>query len=205
MSTEGIETNRQLREARKKVREIRGFYIHLTAYCIVIPILILINVLTVPDFYWFPFSMIGWGCGLLFHGLQVFGYIRPDWEQRKMKQFMGSDYNGAYDTKSSYQSITETAQFARARKRVQALAGFYKHLGIYLIINGFNLASKYFRLDDGEAFFTFGNFSLAFFWGIGLAIHAMNTYGTAVLFGPDWEERKIRKFMNDRDKPETWE
>ncbi|AWH85391.1 histidine kinase [Flavobacterium album] len=79
---------------RKRVKEIRSFYINLSAYCIVMPILIIINVTFTPEFYWFFFSMAGWGIGLLFHAMAAFNFVpflNKDWEERKLQQFMDED------------------------------------------------------------------------------------------------------------------
>lgn len=86
--------NSERERARKRVKEIRSFYINLSLYCIVIPILITVNLVFTPDFYWFFFSMAGWGVGLLFHAMAAFNYIpflSKDWEERKLKQFMEED------------------------------------------------------------------------------------------------------------------
>lgn len=93
----------------------------------------------------------------------------------------------------------------RARKRVKSIAGFYKHLSVYLLINAFLLALKYFRLDPGETFFEFGTFSTAFFWGIGLGFHALGVFGTNAFFGSDWEERKIKEIMEREKRINKWE
>ena len=80
--------------ARKKAKAIRGFYWNLLCYCIVIPVLIIINLVFTPDFYWFLFSACGWGIGLLFHSMGAFGYfpfLGQDWEERKIKEFMDKD------------------------------------------------------------------------------------------------------------------
>lgn len=102
------------------------------------------------------------------------------------------------------QDNVDYLRYQRATKRVKAISGFYKHLGVYLIVNGFMLAMRYFRLHTGEEFFTFGNFSMAFFWGIGLVFHAFGVFGPAAMFGPDWEERKIREIM-EKEKGKKWE
>jgi len=65
-------------------------------------------------------------------------------------------------------SFEEAQRLERARKKVQSIMGFYKHLAAYVIVNLFLIAMKWFDLDPGEEFFTFGTFSTAFFWGIGL-------------------------------------
>lgn len=94
MVTEKIENTREYRKARRQAREIRGFYIHLMIYCVTIPILIAINLIFVPDFYWFPFSMIGWGMGLFFHWMEIKKYtpfLGKGWEERKIRQFMDEE------------------------------------------------------------------------------------------------------------------
>ena len=81
--------NRYLK-AQKQVNEIKGFYIHLTVYCLIIPCIIFINLKFVPYFHWFWFSAIGWGFGLVMHALQVFGYSK-NWEERKIKEILEKD------------------------------------------------------------------------------------------------------------------
>lgn len=82
------------KQARRRVREIKAFYYHLTCYCTVIPILIIVNLVYTPEYYWFPFSMCGWGLGLFFHSMEAFKYnpfFPKDWEARKMKQFLDEE------------------------------------------------------------------------------------------------------------------
>ena len=100
--------------------------------------------------------------------------------------------------------LNEQIRYERAKKRVRALSGFYKHLTAYVLINAFLLALKYFNLDPGEDFWTFRTFSTAFFWGIGLTFHALGVFNNHVLFGREWEERKIRSLMGNK-RTEKWE
>jgi len=78
-------------KAKKKAKEIRAFYFQLTAFCIVIPVLIYINLTYVPEFHWFWFSIIGWGTGVIMHGMEVFDlnpFLGKNWEERKLQQFI---------------------------------------------------------------------------------------------------------------------
>lgn len=79
-------------KAQKRVKEIKGFYIHLTIYCIVMPVIIFINLKFVPHFHWFWFSLLGWGMGLFFHWLGIFGFnllgFGKKWEEKKIREFM---------------------------------------------------------------------------------------------------------------------
>lgn len=59
-------------QAQKRVKEIRGFYEHLIVFILVTIILIVINLMTSPEYLWFLWCIMGWGVGLVFHGLKVF-------------------------------------------------------------------------------------------------------------------------------------
>lgn len=98
---------------------------------------------------------------------------------------------------------TDELRYERAKKRVQAVSGFYRHLGVYLIVNIVLLAIKYFNMEPGETW-GMGDFSTAFFWGIGLVFHAFGVFWKNVFFGSDWEEKKIRQIM-DKEKSQKWE
>ena len=88
---EDIKDKYAYERAKKRVREIRSFYMNLLCYCIVIRALIIINIIYTPEYYWFPFSMIGWGIGLLLHGMTAFDkipFFNRDWEERKMRELI---------------------------------------------------------------------------------------------------------------------
>jgi hypothetical protein len=53
-----------------------AFYIHLAAYVTVNLLLVLINAMTTPLFWWVQWSLMGWGFGLLIHALVSF--LLPD-------------------------------------------------------------------------------------------------------------------------------
>jgi len=75
--------------AKDKVKKIKEFYSSLISYCIVIPFLAFLNFKT-SDFLWFLFPALGWGMGLVFHGLQAFGFAK-DWEEKKINEIMNKD------------------------------------------------------------------------------------------------------------------
>ena len=79
-------------EAKKRVEEIKGFYFHLIAYILVNSGLVVLNLLTSPEYLWFLWAMLGWGIGLIFHAFSVFsGLWGKAWEERKIKEFMEED------------------------------------------------------------------------------------------------------------------
>jgi hypothetical protein len=82
-------------KAQKRVKAIKGFYTHLTIYCLIIPVIIYVNLTHEPHFHWFWFSTLGWGTGLFFHWLRVFGFnllgFGKDWEEKKIKEYMNEN------------------------------------------------------------------------------------------------------------------
>ena len=79
-------------KAKKKVKDIKGFYIHLVIIFFSLPIIILTNLMFVPGFHYFWFSVFGWGLAIFFHGISVFGLkslgFTKDWEENKIKEIM---------------------------------------------------------------------------------------------------------------------
>jgi hypothetical protein len=48
-----------------------GFFFHVSAYVLVNLILIAVNLIFTPDKLWFYWPLLGWGIGILAHGLAV--------------------------------------------------------------------------------------------------------------------------------------
>lgn len=79
--------NKSYERAHKRVKEIKSFYGNLISYCIIIPFLIILNLITSPDRLWFYWPMLGWGIGLVAHGMSVFA-IGKSWEERKIREIL---------------------------------------------------------------------------------------------------------------------
>jgi hypothetical protein len=93
-------------------------------------------------------------------------------------------------------SYQKEQAYARAKKRVKELKGFYWHAFWYIVVNIFIV---YIIVSNGGEFWHFGTFSTPIFWGIGLGFHALGVFGKYLIFSKSWEERKIREYM-DKDK-----
>ena len=75
------------REARKRVEEKKGFFMHLAVYICVNIFLVIIWAVTGDGFPWFVFPLGGWGIGILFHFLEVFVFTRQtEWEKREIEK-----------------------------------------------------------------------------------------------------------------------
>lgn len=98
----------------------------------------------------------------------------------------------------------EETQYLIAKKRVEELKKFYKHLAVYIIINLFISIIKIKRnMASGEtfeeAFYDFSTFSVWCFWGIAIVIQAFKLFGLDFILGKDWEERQIEKQIRKTD------
>ncbi|CAM1340897.1 2TM domain-containing protein [Tenacibaculum amylolyticum] len=81
-------------KAVERVEKMKEFYQNLVTYIIFIPVFIFINLRFSPQFHWFYFPIIGWGIGVLFHGLDAYNYsifLGKDWEEKKIKELMDKD------------------------------------------------------------------------------------------------------------------
>jgi len=82
-------------------------------------------------------------------------------------------------------------RYERARKRVEALKGFYTHAAVYVLVN---IGLFVINLLAGGSWWFFWPL---IGWGIGLAVHALNVFGSGPRLGRDWEERKTREFVDE--------
>lgn len=77
------------REAVEYVRDIKGFYSHLSIYIVVMIVMIAANFYIGIENPWFIWPAIGWGLGVTSHGLAVFELLSvfgTDWEKRQIKK-----------------------------------------------------------------------------------------------------------------------
>jgi sensor histidine kinase YesM len=85
--------DKRYQKAKERVEAIKGFYGNLIAYCIVIPFLAWLNYRT-TDFPWVIFPALGWGIGVVTHGMEAYGYNPlwgKNWEEKKIREFMEKD------------------------------------------------------------------------------------------------------------------
>ncbi|QNJ98458.1 2TM domain-containing protein [Constantimarinum furrinae] len=93
------EEESKYQRAKKKVKEIKGFYSHLTVYVVINVLLICMHLgvfhkgileLNIPSWSMFTTPFF-WGIGLTAHGLHVFQdrfrFLRQ-WEERKIQQIL---------------------------------------------------------------------------------------------------------------------
>jgi hypothetical protein len=90
------------RNIRRRVHRVAEFYRHVFVYVIVISAIWCINLWSVWSGnvprkwyrYWAIWPTLGWGIGLLSHGLSVlpmWGFFSQDWEDKKVKELLARD------------------------------------------------------------------------------------------------------------------
>ena len=78
--------------ALAKVRKIKGFYIHLIQYVVVIGVLAVINLATHPSKLWFFWPAMGWGIGIVAHAaatFEVIPFFGAEWEKKQIEKQLG--------------------------------------------------------------------------------------------------------------------
>ncbi|THB64910.1 MAG: helix-turn-helix domain-containing protein [Gammaproteobacteria bacterium] len=88
-NTNRISIEKDEAEALRNVRDIKGFYSHLIKYVVVIGILFVIDILTGKGINWFYWPALGWGIGIVFHGLSLFeklSFFGTDWERKQVEK-----------------------------------------------------------------------------------------------------------------------
>ncbi len=76
----------------EQVRAIKDFYTHLTSYVLVITLLFIINFVTGTGYMWAWWPAMGWGIGIISHGLSAFEVLNifgPDWEKKQIEKRLG--------------------------------------------------------------------------------------------------------------------
>lgn len=100
----------------------------------------------------------------------------------------------------------------KAKKRVEEIKGFFRHLKVFIIVNGLLLILQKGWLlpllpnwfPEEAYYFDWVNINIAF-WGVILAAHAMTLYRHKFRFLKNWEERQIKKYMDEENaKPKKF-
>jgi hypothetical protein len=92
--------------AYKRVKRIKGFYVHALVYVLVNAFIIISSydrseLGNEVFFRWETFSTaLFWGIGLVAHGMSVFGrdiFFGHRWEERKIQEFMDKDKSNKWE------------------------------------------------------------------------------------------------------------
>nr|WP_299069280.1 2TM domain-containing protein [uncultured Allomuricauda sp.] len=84
-------------------------------------------------------------------------------------------------------------RYNRAKERVEAIKSFYSNLLTYCIVIPFLAYLNYRTTSFPWVVFP------AIGWGVGLVGHWMTAWGYNPILGKNWEERKIKQYMDSNE------
>ncbi|WP_374361734.1 2TM domain-containing protein [Cloacibacterium sp.] len=97
------ENNIKYLNAKKRVKQVKGFYIHALVFVLVNAFIIMMKVINGQHVAGEPqikisqfLTIIIWGVGLVAHGLSVFlpnFILGKNWEEKKIRELMDKDKN----------------------------------------------------------------------------------------------------------------
>jgi 2TM domain len=94
----------------------------------------------------------------------------------------------------------EEERYYNARKRVEEIKGFYGNLIAYITVN---VGLLVINLVTSPAYLWF--LWPLLWWGIGVVIHGLKVFNYMPFFNKDWEEKKIKEFMDKEEQSKnTW-
>ena len=102
---------------------------------------------------------------------------------------------------NTMESKSNSEKYIKAKKRIEDIKSFYKHLVVYILVNLFFIGRRIYKdVQYGDslidALTDISNYRLFFWWGLIVIFHAISTFDIVNLFSKDWEERKIKEYMN---------
>jgi|SRR5690606_4597480 len=86
-------------------------------------------------------------------------------------------------------------KYIKAKERVAELKKFYNSLTTFIVINLIFILINYMTNGFEYAWFWW----VTIWWGVGVAFHGLKVFGLHLIFSKDWEQRKIRQFMEKND------
>lgn len=92
-------------------------------------------------------------------------------------------------------SYNEQEAYQRAKKRVEAIKGFFGNLIAYCVVIPFLIVINY-NFSWNYQWFWFPLLG----WGMGVTFHAFAVFG----YGKSWEERKIKEILEKEQQFKTW-
>jgi hypothetical protein len=92
-------------------------------------------------------------------------------------------------------------KYLKAKEKVEAIKKFYTSLFSYVVFISLLGALNYWINEWRYPWFLWA----ALGWGIGLIFQGIKAFQFNPFFNKDWEERKIREYMNEDTNKRKWE
>ena len=189
-------------QAKKRVKEIKGFYVHLAVSVLSGLLIVFVNLKFSPGYHFFWFALGGLAIPQLIHGVIVFGFSKiglgRDWEQKKMHEIMarGAEKNkqikGNRAMGTTYQ---EEQQYLKAKQQVTQIKSFYAGVIGYCLVIPFLIFINLSTLPQIHWFWF-----PAFGWGFALVFLGINAFKYNPFLGKEWEGNQMKRFMEEEQK-----
>lgn len=106
VSFDDLESNyiqeRAYMQAKKRMKEEKGFYVHLAVSILSIVVIIFVNLEFVPGFHFFWYAVAGILLAVLLHWFGAFGISKlglgKEWEKSKIKEIMNKNKKLKYES-----------------------------------------------------------------------------------------------------------
>ena len=85
---------------------------------------------------------------------------------------------------------SEEDKYFLAKKKVGDIKGFYGNLASYIFVNAILIFVNLYTSPEYLWFFW-----PLLWWGIGVVFHGLRVFDVFPVLGKDWEEKKIKEFM----------
>ena len=98
--------------------------------------------------------------------------------------------------------IEKENKYLRAKHKVAGIKKFYTSLLTYVVFISLLAALNYYTDGWSNPWFLWA----AFGWGIAIVIQAFKAFEWLPFMGRNWEEKKLKEYMDKDDKPsnERW-
>ena len=98
-------------------------------------------------------------------------------------------------------NYAEEERYYQAQKKVKEIKDFYAHLTVYALCNPIVIVVN-FITSPGFLYFIFSLVG----WGMVIVLHGLKVFDYMPFFSKEWEERKVKEFMEKEEKTKkSWE
>lgn len=84
----------------------------------------------------------------------------------------------------------EEDKYFMAKKKVESIKGFYGNLFAFVVVNAVLIFINLYTSPQNLWFYW-----PLMWWGLGVIFHGLKVFEVFPVIGKDWEERKIKEFM----------
>ncbi len=95
----------------------------------------------------------------------------------------------------------EEERYYKIQKKVIEIRKFYEHLTVYVLCNAIVIVVNL-MTSPGFLYFIFSLLG----WGIAIVLHGLKAFDYAPFFNKEWEDQKIKEFMDkEKETKTTWQ